>query len=359
MGRLALMMVMGLTLTLAVVGYQINQTNSRAIEHVVSFQKYTMARNIAHTGINMALRKIDKQDSTAETRSFDSSLNVGTKLWITNNFALGSCSTMVWVPAPTTNPDSLLITSNSRYIDTTYTMRLILKKAPDPFPGVNAAVGLRVNNAVWSISGNTATIDGRDHDINGNLLPSSSNDRPAVAVYYGPDTTDVLSDPPHDFEGVPKKVVQDSSIPNPLDYAQLYINSASYTYTGPATIASNQVWGLQSAPVVVYANASAGGIKFSGTCEGWGILICKGDLTMSGTFKWHGLVIAYNEITIQTDAALSTGNPDIIGAFLLAGAPGSSFGMKGNCLAVYSSAALKNAMLIGTLQSYKVIKWYE
>lgn len=354
MGRLAIMMVMGLALALSVVGYQINQTNSRSVEHVVSFQRYTMARNIAHSGINMVLRKFDSQADTG----FINKVNRGVKVGIPYGFMYGSCMESVWVPDPAAHRESVVVKSYSTYLDTTYYMDLRLRRSPQPFPWVNAAVGLRAPNVDWSISGNAATIDGRDHDINGNWLNHPADDKPGVAVWTGTDTTKVLGRPPGSFYGSPRKTVKDTTLPNPSAYADQLINAASYNYTGPCNVTGNNTWGSSSNPIVIYANATAGSIKFAGTCEGWGILICKGSLEMGGNFTWHGLVIAYNDVSIE-QSALSAGTPNVIGAFLMSGASGSSFSMKGNCSVQYSKAALNNAMLVGNLQSYKVIKWYE
>jgi hypothetical protein len=354
MGRLALMMVMGLTLTFAMVSYQINQTNERSVEHVVSFDKYTTARNIAHAGVNIALRAFDRQP--ADT-SLGAKLSRNETCVFANNFMQGICTTKVWLVVPNVQ-DSLYITSKAKFMDTTYTMKLKVRRTPVPFPSINAAVSLNVANLMWAISGNSAWIDGHNHDSSGNLLPSSLNDLPGVAVLLASDTSKPLANSSL-ISGSPCDVIADSNLANPAAYASTYINAASYTYTGPANITSNLTWGSSTTPVIVYANATGGTVKFAGNTEGWGILICKGNLTMSGTFKFHGLVIAYNDVTITEEASLSTGTPDIIGGFLMAGAPGSSFTLKGNCSVLYSSAAIKKAMLIGVLQAYKVCDWYE
>ena len=57
MGRMALIIVMGLTLTLGIVGFSLNKAKSGTIENVSGFDKYTNARNIAHTAVNVALRQ--------------------------------------------------------------------------------------------------------------------------------------------------------------------------------------------------------------------------------------------------------------------------------------------------------------
>jgi hypothetical protein len=354
MGRLALMMVMGLTLTFAVVSYQINQTNVRSIEHVVSFHKYTTARNIAHAGVNIALRAFDRQPPDT---TLGATLSQNGTVVFVKNFMDGICTTKVWLVTPNVQ-DSLYITSKAWFMDTTYLMKLKVRRTPVPFPSINAAVSLNVENLLWSISGNSAWIDGHNHDSSGNLLPPGPNDLPGVAVLLASDTSKPLVDKSL-INGSPCDVIADSNLANPAAYASTYINAAMYRYTGPANITSNLTWGSSTTPVIIYADASAGAIRFGGNTEGWGILICKGNLTMSGTFKFHGLVIAYNDVTIQEMTALSNGTPDIIGGLLMAGAPGSSFSLKGNCAIIYSSAAIKKAMLIGVLQAYKVCDWYE
>src|SRR6185369_5443813 len=143
MGRLAIMMVMGLTIALATVGYQINQSNVKSVEHVTGFQCYTTSRNMAHIGVNNVLRKFDKGDT-----SLINTVERGETKKMRTAYLSGICSTytsLVNYPVR----DTVQIISKAFFIDSIYTMRVRVSRSPTPFPGVGAAVGLRVPNVTW------------------------------------------------------------------------------------------------------------------------------------------------------------------------------------------------------------------
>lgn len=338
MGRMALIIVMGLTITLGIVGFSLNRSKTGTIENVSGFDKFTSARNIAHTAVNMALRALDRNDST-----FLASHTMSVS-------AMGGTATVSFSYPNVASLDTIDLATTATYSDTTKSMTLRLYRSPVPFPTIGAAVSLRVPNANFSMSG-SPLIDGHNHDINGNLLAASANDKPGVAVYYGPDTVDVLTYASK-INGT-RDVVYDTTVADPTSYIAEYVNGADYTY-GTGNYNGNMTWGSAAAPAIISAN---GTVKFNGNAEGWGILICQGNLEFAGTFKWHGLVITYSDAVIT--CSFSAGTPDIIGGALVAGPNGSNFQMKGNSFVGYSKDALDKAKFINKLQVYRVMRWYE
>lgn len=338
MGRMALIIVMGLSLTLGIVGFSLNRSKTGTIENVAGFHKYATARNIAHTAVNIALRALDRNDSTFMTNR-TMSLS-----------AMGGSATVAYSFPNVSSLDTIDLTATARYLDTTRNMALRLRRSPVPFPTIGQAVGLRVPDVNFSMSG-TPSIDGHNHDIDGNPLAPSANDKPGVGVIYAPDTTQVLGFATK-IDGT-KDVVYDTTIADPNQFVGEYINAADRIFT-TGTYGSNMTWGSVAAPQIVYCN---GDVKFNGNIEGWGILVVRGDLTLTGTFKFHGLVIAYQDT--QIDIQFSTGTPDVIGALLMAGSAGSNFVMKGNSNVSYSKDAIENAKFINKLQVYRVMRWYE
>jgi len=198
------------------------------------------------------------------------------------------------------------------------------------------------------------SIDGRDHDINGTLLPSppDTNYKPGVGVLTKADSTTVSA---YDSKiNGSQDVKVDTTIPDPSSYVSTYINAASYTY-GSGVYNSNMSWGTATNPTIVYCN---GTVKFNGNAQGYGMLVVNGSLTLAGTFQWHGIVICYQSTTI--DVQFASGTPNVYGAVLAAGATGSDFIMKGNSNVSYSAAAVNEAEYeINRLQVYRVIYWYE
>lgn len=338
MGRMALIIVVGLSLTLGIVGFSLNRSKTGTVENVAGFHKYTTARNIAHTAVNMALRALDRNDSTfIANRTMSVS-------------AMGGSATVSFTYPNMASLDTIDLNASSTYMDTTKSMSLRLFRRPVPFPAIGQAVGLRVPNVDFSMTG-SPSIDGRNHDINGALLAPSANDKPGVGVIHQPDTTDVLGYASK-INGT-KDVIYDTTIADPAQFVGEYINAADRTYpTG--VYGSNMTWGSAASPQIVYAN---GDVKFNGNIEGWGILVVNGNLTLAGTFKFHGLVVAYSDFSI--DVTFATGTPDVIGAVLMAGVANSDYVMKGNSNVSYSKDALENARFINKLQVYRVMRWYE
>ena len=344
MGRLALMIVLAVSMTMGIVEYNLNKSKNGLTENVSGFDKYANARNIAHTGVNMMLRRLDRND----TSIINPMNRLATPLMVVNVMS-GLCSVSVKL----TNPsflDTIDVWSKSKYMDSTRTMNVRLRRQPIPFPAIGEAAGLRVENVQYQMNG-SPFIDGHNHDINGNLLAPSANDKPGVGVITPSDTSKVLGYSSK-VDGT-KDVIVDSGMADPAQFVGDYINAADYNYT-TGTYGSNMTWGTLTTPAIVYAH---GDVKFNGNIEGWGILVVQGDLTLAGTFKFHGLVVAYNDV--QIDVQFATGTPDIIGALLMAGPSGSDFIMKGNSAISYSKDALDKAKFINKLQVYHVMRWYE
>jgi len=339
MGRMAIIIVIGLSLTVGIVGYSLNNSKTGTLEGVAGFDKYTMARNIAHTAVNMALRALDRNDSVFIATKRLSAEVMGGKAEVTLSYP--------FFPAI----DTVDLTAWSMFMDTTRQMRLRLFRKPVPFPVVNQAVALRVPNVDFSLDGNPK-IDGRNHSMLGALLPPSADDKPGVGFLTPADTADAA---PYaaEIDGTPQDAVADSTIEDPGAYVNEYIAAADRVFTS-GTYGSNMTWGSPSAPWIVFAD---GEVKFNGYIDGWGILVVRGSLTLTGTFKFRGLVVAYEETTI--DVQFSTGTPDVIGGLIMSAPDGGKFVMKGNSAAVYSKEALEMARFINKLQVYRVMRWYE
>jgi len=294
--------------------------------------------------VNMMLRKLDRNDST-----IISPMNAGGTPMIVTNIASGICSVSIKLGNPAFK-DTVDIWAKSRFMDSTRTMNVRLRRQPIPFPMVNEAVGLNATNVGFSMTG-SASIDGHNNDIAGNLLAASSNDKPGVGVITPGDTTTVLQYK-NKIDGT-VDAVRDSTMTDPSQFVGDYINAADYTYT-TGSYGSGMTWGSVNTPAIVYCN---GTINFQGNIEGWGILVVSGKISMSGTFIFHGLLIAYNDATI--DLQFGIGTPTVVGAVLMGGTSGSQFTMKGSSNVSYSKDALDLAKYINKLQAYRVMYWYE
>jgi len=356
MGKMALLVVMSLSVAVGIITYTINRSKNSMVENVSGFQKYCTARDIAHTGVNMMMSRIDTSD-TSVINHFDPNKPPAMKIF---NISAGICTVRASLAnVDTTRRDSVYITARSRFMDTTRYMKILLNRQPVPFPTVGEALGLRVPNVIFSIvgggSGKKGFIDGRNYDINGNLITPDvpANDKPGVGVMTPSDTTQVLAAGAN-INGT-KDVVVDTTMFNPTAYVDQYINAADYVLN--AGNYSGGIYGTTTAPKIVYCT---GDVKFTGLFEGCGILVVHGNLNIAGGMNWRGLVIAYKETTIDvTETGGSGKDGNIIGGVLVAGPSGSSYTMKGSQNTFYSKDALELAKYINKLQAYRVLYWYE
>ena len=339
MGRLALLLVLSLSLTVGIISYSISTSKKFTIENVTGFDKYTTARNLSHTGINLMLHRIDSDTS------FVSKLNSNQTLWIATSVASGICSVSVKLKSfPAL--DTVVLTSNSRIADTSYNMRLTLQRFPKPFPTVGAPVSFGGTPVNFTMVG-SPNIDGRDHLIDGSLTGSRATDTVGVAVSTVVDSI-AISVYNSKITGDPSKL-KVQTVEDPSPYVQEYVNAADYVFS-PGTYNGN--YGSSTAPVIGYVN---GNITLGGHGAFYGVLVVKGSIDLQGTFDLYGLIICIgDDNTIGTSA----GTPEIHGGIIVAG-NGVKFTMKGTADAQYSTEALNIARYTTKLMAYKVMKWYE
>ena len=95
MGRMAIILVLALSFSAGIIAYSINISKTRTVENVTGFEKYTTARNIAHTGVNMMLRTLDRGDT-----SYVNNLQAGRTVWLVKNYMAGLCSVSIRLKNP-------------------------------------------------------------------------------------------------------------------------------------------------------------------------------------------------------------------------------------------------------------------
>lgn len=341
MGRTALLLVLGLGAAFAVIGINLRNSGTAATEHQVGYHKYASARNLARTAVHARLRAIDRGLSLIGR--LDGAFNDGTFYTIVDS--AGSI-------------DTIYMDAYSEFADSLYHMRLKLYRYSKPYPVPNSAVGIRASPVDFRMQG-AASIDGQDHTSDGVLTGDPG--LPGVAVMTALDSATVmLNGGSTGITGSPQVAV-DTTTSDPLDYVQEYLNNYDYRYTqADSPINADITWGSPDDPkiVVCYTPDTTVSVKFNGTCEGWGILVVHGDLNLAGKFKWHGLVIAYGDQS-QIRVTAAAGTPEIYGALIMSGGPGSSFQMKGSVSMNYSSQAIEQSRWINKLLAYRIIEWYE
>lgn len=351
MGRLAIILVLGLSMTVGYIGYTLNQSKTQFVTNVSGFDRFSNARNIAHTGVSMMLRRIDRGDTVIMNP-----LPRGQTSLLVTNVVSGVCSVSIKLPN-VAKPDTIALTSKSKYMDSTYTVKAVLVRTPVPFPTPYAAVSVRASPAKFTNDGQPI-IDGRNYTVDGTSLKGSGDQAGIRCMTKADSITLSATWGFPQLNGNPKPPQVDPTIPDPSDYASVYINARDYYY--PTGTYSNVTWGSSAAPVIVdcVTPDTLETVKFQGNVEGWGILIVRGKLTITGTFKFHGLVLVYADNNV-VDAINTDQNAQIIGALILAGGPNTLLDSRGNSTVKFSSDALNQAKYIGKLLYYQVVSWYE
>jgi hypothetical protein len=335
-GVIALMVFFGL------INSSLNERDRRAGEDTYGYIEYSTAREIARSGINIALKKVADSSS------------------VTN--VVGSLDGGSYNVSLTRISDTLNIISTARFSDTTYKIKTQLRVYTKPFPGsFGAAVGLDVQNVNFSIgtNGNKILIDGNNYDTSGQTKVGSGNVA-GVEVLTKTDSVAVWAYNKQ-IDGAPDVGVN-SNLNNPLAYVDEYIADADYhlTLTSPLNNSTKLDFGSYNNPKIVYLDAGSDSnnvMSIKGNITGWGILVLHGSVAFGGTITWKGLVIVYDETHL--DFSASTGNPTFIGALLMGGPPGSKFTTTGSALFRYSSQTLNTSKNIGKLLAYHILDWYE
>lgn len=356
MGKMALIIVVGLSMTVGIVGYTLNKSKTGLVENVAGFAKYTNCRNIAHTGVNMMLRKLDRNDS-----SFVNPLQRGQMTWLVANVMSGLCSVSVKLANPAFL-DTVLLTSKSYLMDTSYSMKLRLRRSPIPFPAIGAAIGVRAAPAAVQVNGNV-TVDGHNYDSTG-TTKVGWGDVEGLALMNKTDSANVSIKGGANIygnSGTDPNIAVDTTTVDPGPYMSDYEAAADYVFNTPGTIAGAKTFGTLTMPVIVVCNAGEDttfSIKFTGPVSGCGILAVNGSVNFSGGINWTGLIIAYGQNNVVNFSM--SGTSSIVGGVLVAGVENATLKLTGNNGKVeYSSSALNIAKYINKLQVYRVQWWYE
>ncbi len=344
MGSNSIFGVLALMFFFTVINSSMNERDKHAADDTYGYIKYTYAREIARSAINIALKKVS---DSVSIKSVYGKLDGGTYT----------------VSISKVEP-VMDISSHAMFNDTNYKIQAKLLVYPKPFPTVGAAVGLHVNDVDFGIVNGknknpSTTINGYNHDTSGNRLYDTLG-VPGVTVIKASDTAKILTPPyPNQIDG-PRDANYDPNLPDPAEFVDLYIAQADTIISATKPMNSNATFGRSTNPAIVYIDGGPdtnSSIKINGNLSGWGILVIHGNTVFNGNLTWKGLVIVYGETAITFSA--SSGNATILGSILMGGAPGSEFTTNGSVSFKYSTETLKRAQYIGKLLAYRIIDWYE
>ena len=233
--------------------------------------------------------------------------------------------------------------------------------------GVEGALAIYGDGPAVDLGNGPSEIDGRDHHVPTNFncsgvhcegtLVGGATDETGIyaeeAITQKGLITDETDPKQNIFGDPPVKDVGGSEIS--VSYWQDFANSLTPDLTvdsAEGTITEN-IFGSRDNPQITMISDSATGTHLSGTIDGAGILIVNGDLQITGTFHFEGLIIVMSGGDL---VVTGTGRSITYGSVVLAGSGVSSeVDYGGHASIRYSSQALSYAAdtLAGGLDSWR------
>ena len=259
----------------------------------------------------------------------------------------------------------------STFSDSIYKIKATLVRRQIPLPPAlyRGAFGIYPDSVTFKYSGSNDSIDGRDHDRNGKLLPASSDTVPPIEVRTVTDSISVLAsggvDSPVKLSTVvgSPKIWVDPGMSNPntsSDSLKLIADSIIYSPAN-ATVQLGDI-GDSTHPKIVFCDGTNSGTgkttgDFALNGDSWGILVVKGGLKLKANATWHGAVIQYGNVPLTFNA--SAGQSQIYGGLIMGGKNGGTYDMGGNSKVIHSREALNLRDKIKDPYIYQIVDWYE
>ncbi len=351
MGKSSLIIVLGMSV---IIGFFILKLNANSTENMSvtsnMFQK-TQARLMANSGVEIYLEKLKHDRSLVDDSPF-----------LGNNLFGGTYDVYI----EDTN-DLIQVTSVASFMGVSHTTVVEASAELLPLnypPGAmylssGTVAGLKKNAINGSIE-----INGKDHDLSGNLLPAAPV-LPGIAVDGVVQQTAVIGMIQKNHinnvvgsGGVPSVVVVNNAI-DWTEYAQLLADNADILINSQesmyGSLSNNGSWGTTDNPKVTFINGDIH-LTNSSTARGCGILIVNGNLSISGTIEFKGLVIAYKDTQIGLNLS---GNGLILGGLVVAGNQINVDVQAGNFDLLYSKPALDLVQNLLKTNRFNVLSWWE
>ena len=336
MGKGLIIIVLGISVIIAFYTLKLNSNSKENLSTTVDMFEQTQARLISNSGVEIYLEKL-KAD-----------MSMNGKNYLNNSLMGGSYDISI------SGPDSnVTITSTATFMGITHTSIVTAQADRLPFfpvPGAMYIAATSVSSV--SISGNI-TVDGNDHDINGN--PKVGTPLPGIAVDNPADVTKIKAA----IKGSAEVIGQGAkpsvySVTNGIDweeYAMDVVSNPDIIISSKTSIPANL--GTVASPKTTFVNGS---IQFNSNLDGCGILVVNGDLTINGNFTYRGIIIAYKDSKITTKL---NGNGKVYGAMIIAGTSADLTISNGNFNCLYSQDALTHISGMLKTKRFKILTWWE
>ena len=335
MGKGILIIVLGMSIIISLLIVNLNANNSQGSKATVSYFNQMQARLISNSGIEIYLEKLRRNKSMSGS-------------YLGNSLMNGSYD--IYISGPDTN---LVIKSIGYFGGITHTTIITARRYPVSLPNVNSSLYISANNLGLNLAGNIS-IDGNDHNMDGTVgtspaLPGIGVTSPSDSEYVDDDLKPKISNAIEGEGGAP-------SIHSVTDTTNWQEITQNCIFAADTTVASGTyssgTFGSAVNPKITYVN---GNVEFSGTANGYGVMVVNGNLSMSGNFTFYGVIIVYGQSQITTK---TTGNAGIYGGSIFVG-QSINFQATGNAQFFYSSQAINNAKTNLKSSRFKILSWWE
>ncbi|MCK4690149.1 MAG: hypothetical protein KAT41_07635, partial [Candidatus Marinimicrobia bacterium] len=235
-----------------------------------------------------------------------------------------------------TNTDSIAVSATGQFGGLTYTASANFQSVNAiilQMPTIESSMGFYAPNASLSMRA-FSEISGNDMNLDGTAGPGP--DLPGISTtgtlsLTMQATSTITGAPPS-----PNPATAEGSWEDLRDLADSYEQFAHYKFTGDQVIAG-ATYGSAVDPKIVYFDADC---KFTASTVGYGILVVRGDLFVTASFQWYGLVIISGVSSSEVD---ENANSNIYGS-LLVGAQTTTGTITSHSTVQYSTEAINMVM---------------
>lgn len=316
MGRAMIIITSGVLVALGIFNISTSQQGLSLTKNTVNNADYIMAKNTAHTAIQMAMQHINEDDEWAERHDKNNTKYTGPWETVIDGREV-TLSTEYAKHPDYWQPDTLRLISNANHKNLTAEVISLYYKQPfsSLVPDFEGAISLPTGF-------NTFNADGSAHDITG-TAPSGTacEDKPAVVVNRS-ETRDALPNNLNTF-GDPEILVDNSLSYEPTDeLIERLSNTSGVEYLTGKLSGGDVDMGSPTDPGVFFVEDD---LKITGgKIKGYGILVVRsfGEmeyvdddgavLELAGNFEFNGLVVFENAYSMD-----GRGTPTINGTMLI------------------------------------------
>ena len=315
MGRASLIIVLGFIIIFGMVRINIDKTSESASANSSKYAETLLARNIANSATELGISVFSETGN-------DSSYS--------NTDFMGGSFTAFF----TDLGDTSRLTVTATYEGESHTSRVDILSYSSIMPSTTSSGSFKSPDVSYFFS-DSILISGVDTNIDGTPGPAPA--LPGITVASSADSATVATEIGANSEWVQgSAAIEVDTTTAAVDLNELfsyYQTIADMSLTGGSFIDVN--WGTQSNPVIVYID---GDVHLKGNSVGYGILAISGNLRMSQSPTWYGLVIVHGDSVGSQDTRIEN-TSKIIGG-IISDSPDNNIRMTNSVVVQYSSEAL-------------------